>query len=233
MINYSMALNYYFNQIPGQEPWRNNLIYTSLISDDKKTFVQWYHNDPKYHKDQNQVVDPDKMEEKWLREVNYITQMRNVYPELIPKITKIDLEEHKLYLEIDGPDFWQCSLDANCGFDEILPDWQDQMLNIIKSHRSLGFWKYSMHPSSYFIVDGKLKSINYFFTYAETEPHISIKDVESHIYSTRQAEMRKHVEILGIEWDKPQPFELLNELCWQSFSNMYPADFIEKVKCIK
>ena len=233
MINYSMALNYYFNQIPGQEPWRNNLIYTSLISDDKKTFVQWYHNDSEYHAGKNQVVDPTKMEEKWLREVNYITQMRNVYPDLVPTIINIDLSSRKLYLEIDGPDFWQQSLDGNCTFDEVLPDWQEQMLNIIKAHRSLGLWKYSMHPSSYFIVGGKLKSINYFFTYRDNENNISIKDVESHIYSTRQDELKKHITSLGIEWDKPQPFELLNELCWQSFSNMYPKDFIEKAKCIK
>ena len=233
MINYSMALNYYFNQIPGQEPWRNNLIYTSLISDDKKTFVQWYHNDSEYHAGKNQVVDPAKMEEKWLREVNYITQMRNVYPDLVPTIINIDLSARKLYLEIDGPDFWQQSLDGNCTFDEVLPDWQEQMLNIIKAHRSLGLWKYSMHPSSYFIVNGKLKSINYFFTYRDNENNISIKDVESHIYSTRQDELKKHITSLGIEWDKPQPFELLNELCWQSFSNMYPKDFIEKAKCIK
>jgi len=233
MINYSMALNYYFNQIPGQEPWRNNLIYTSLISDDKKTFVQWYHNDSEYHAGKNQVVDPAKMEEKWLREVNYITQMRNVYPDLVPTIINIDLASRKLYLEIDGPDFWQQSLDGNCTFDEVLPDWQEQMLNIIKAHRSLGLWKYSMHPSSYFIVGGKLKSINYFFTYRDNENNISIKDVESHIYSTRQDELKKHITSLGIEWDKPQPFELLNELCWQSFSNMYPRDFIEKAKCIK
>jgi hypothetical protein len=228
-----MALNYYFNQIPGQEPWRNNLIYTSLISDDKKTFVQWYHNDSEYHAGKNQVVDPTKMEEKWLREVNYITQMRNVYPDLVPTIINIDLSSRKLYLEIDGPDFWQQSLDGNCTFDEVLPDWQEQMLNIIKAHRSLGLWKYSMHPSSYFIVGGKLKSINYFFTYRDNENNISIKDVESHIYSTRQDELKKHITSLGIEWDKPQPFELLNELCWQSFSNMYPKDFIEKAKCIK
>jgi len=228
-----MALNYYFNQIPGQEPWRNNLIYTSLISNDKKTFVQWYHNDSEYHAGKNQVVDPAKMEEKWLREVNYITQMRNVYPDLVPTIINIDLASRKLYLEIDGPDFWQQSLDGNCTFDEVLPDWQEQMLNIIKAHRSLGLWKYSMHPSSYFIVGGKLKSINYFFTYRDNENNISIKDVESHIYSTRQDELKKHITSLGIEWDKPQPFELLNELCWQSFSNMYPRDFIEKAKCIK
>ena len=159
-----MNYNYYYNQVPGENPSRNNLIYTSLMSDDKKIFVQWYYNDTEYHKGENQVVDPDKMEEKWLREVNYLTQMRNTYPDLVPVIKKIDLENRKLYLEIDGPDFWELAGCDMANYDSVLPDWQDQMLNIIKAHRSLGLWKYSMHPSSYFIVNGKLKSINYFFT---------------------------------------------------------------------
>lgn len=224
---------YYYNNVPGHGPCRNNLIYTSLISTDKKTFVQWYHNDTEYHQGQNQVVDPIKMEEKWLREVNYLTQMRNVYPDLIPIIQKIDLNERKIYLEIDGPDFWEQAKCDQTNYDTVLPDWQDQMINIIKAHKSLGFHKYSMHPSSYFVVDGKLKSINYFFTYKDHEPQISIADVESHIYSTRQDEIRKHIEQLGIEWDKPQPWELFDTLCWESFSSNYPSEFIEKAKCIK
>ena len=89
-----------------------------------------------------------------------------------------------------------------------------------------------MHPSSYFVVDGKLKSINYFFTYKDTEPNISIKDVESHIYSIRQDEMRKHLSTLAIEWDKPQSWKVLDQLCWNSFSKNYPQEFIERVKCI-
>ena len=223
-------MKYYYNNVPGYGLCRNNLIYTSLISQDKKTFVQWYYNDTNYHKDQNQVVDPSKMEEKWLREVNFLTQMRNNYPELVPKIKNIDLVQKKLYLEIDGPDFWECSGCSIENYDKVLPDWQDQMLGIIRAHKSLGLYKYSMHPSSYFVVDGKLKSINYFFTYNKHEPQFSIADVESHIYSTRQQEMKKYIEELGIEWDKPQSFDVMEQLCWASFRTNYPANFIEKVK---
>ena len=228
-----MEYEYYYNNVPGHGPCRNNLIYTSLISKDKKTFVQWYHNDSEYHKGQNQVVDPAKMNEKWLREVNYLTQMRNAYPELIPKILKIDLDKRKLYLEIDGPDFWERA-ECNCeNFDNVLPDWQEQMLDIIRAHKSLGLYKYSMHPSSYFVVNGKLKSINYFFTYRVTDNKFSIADVESHIYSTRQEEMRKHITALGIKWDEPQEFDILEKLCWESFSTNYPQSFIDRVKkCI-
>jgi hypothetical protein len=229
-----MNYEYYYNNVPEQGLCRNNLIYTSLISHDKKVFVQWYHNDTEYHKGKNQVVDPAKMEEKWLREVNYLTQMRNAYPELVPTIKNIDLENRKLFLEIDGPDFWERAGCDMANYDSVLPDWQEQMLNIIKTHKKLGWHKYSMHPSSYFIVEGKLKSINYFFTYKDSEPYISIKDVESHIYSTRQDEMRKHLGTLGIEWDKQQPWETMDQLCWASFSTNYPSEFIERVKeCIK
>jgi hypothetical protein len=227
-----MKYEYYYNNVPGFGLCRNNLIYTSLISEDKKTFVQWYYNDETYHKAQNQVIDPAKMEEKWLREVNYLTQMRNAYPHLVPVIKNIDLKERKLYLEIDGPDFWERASCDMANYDSVLSDWQDQMLEIIRAHKSLGLYKYSMHPSSYFVVDGKLKSINYFFTYNRREPQFSISDVESHIYSTRQQEMKKHIASLGIEWDKPQTFEVMEQLCWASFNTNYPADFIEKVKLL-
>lgn len=225
--------HYYYNNVPGKGPCRNNLIYTSLMSEDNKVFVQWYQNDSEYHQGKNQVVDSSKMEEKWLREVNYLTQMRNVYPELVPKIVKIDLEARKLYLEVDGPDFWERAGCDMSNYNSVLPDWQDQMLEIIKTHKKLGWHKYSMHPSSYFVVNGKLKSINYFFTYNNKEAIISIKEVESHIYSARQDEMRKHLATLGIEWDKPQPWDLMDQLCWESFRTNYPNDFIEKVKCLK
>jgi hypothetical protein len=193
----------------------------------------WYYNDSEYHKNQNQVVDPNKMAEKWLREVNFITQMRNAYPNLVPTITKIDLDNRKMFLTVDGPDFWEQAGCDMANYDTVLPDWQDQMIDIIKAHKSLGLYKYSMHPSSYFVVDGQLKSINYFFTYHNSEPTFSIADVASHIYSTRQEEIRKHTDKLGVKWDEPQPFEVFEQLCWDSFSTNYPADFIERVRCLK
>jgi hypothetical protein len=227
-----MKFDYYYNIVPGDGQCRNNLIYTSLISEDKKTFVQWYFNDKIYHKDQNQVVKEELMFEKWSREVKYLTLMSQMNPELVPKILDIDHMAQKIYLEIDGVDFWQRSLDGAGDFNNVLPDWQEQMLHIIKTHEALGLHKYSMHPSSYFIVGGKLKSINYFFTYHNSEPQISIADVESHIYSTRQDEMKKHIGKLGIDWFQPQPWRTLDMLCWESFRKNYTDEFIERAKGI-
>jgi hypothetical protein len=229
-----MKYDYYYNNVPGDEPCRNNLIYTSLISEDKKTFVQWYYNDTGYHKGKNQVVDPTLMEEKWEREVKFLKIMQDVYPMHIPLILDIDYTEKKIYLQVDGPDFWELGNCTTSNYDKVLPNWQEQMLDIIKAHKSLNLFKYSMHPSSYFIVDGKMKSINYFFTYNKDEPYFSLKDVESHIYSERQDELRKYIGGLGIDWNTPQKFETIEELCWNSFRKNYPNKFVESVlTCIK
>lgn len=221
-------MKYYYNDVPGIGKCRNNLIYTSLINDDATVFCQWYKNDPEYHMGQN-TVDPDKMDEKWERELKYLQLMHGAYPDLVPKILDIDKTNRKIYLQIDGPDFWQR---ANCdiiNYDTVLPTWREQMIDIFNAHKQLNIHKYSMHPSSYFIVDGRLKSINYFFTYSKTEPNITIQDVESHIHENRRVEMRKHLETLGISWNQPQSWELFDKLCWESFRPNYPHDFIETV----
>ena len=228
-----MKFHYYYNQIPGGELWRNNLIYTSLISEDKKTFVQWYHNDSDYHKGMNEVVDPELMKEKWARELCYLNHMHTWHPESVPEILDIDLREKKIYLKIDGVDLWQRSLDRNhCSFEEIVPDWQEQMLDIFKNYIDLTLWKYSLHPSSYFVVDGKLKSINYFFTYQTGEGPITVRDHLSHISEGRRAEMKPKTDAMGIDWDAPQTLYTMQMLTFESFRNNYPADFIERAKSL-
>lgn len=225
--------SYYYNNVPGRGLCRNNLIYTSLMNESRTIFVQHYTTDSEYHKGQNQVVDPLLMDDKFNREVKYLRMMEKIFPDLIPRIIDIDLTERKIFLEVDGVDFWEQAGCNQANFDKVLPDWQEQMLNIIEAHHAVCLYKYSMHPSSYFIVDGKLKSINYFFTYHLTEGPISIQDHTSHIYTTRQDEMKKATDAMGISWTEPQPLALLETLCWESFRENYPAEFIEKAKAIK
>jgi len=225
-----MKFNYYYNNVPGDGLCRNNLIYTSLISEDQRTFCQWYHNDSEYHKGKNEVVDPSLMDDKWNREVKYLTLMSKKFPESVPVIKDIDVINKKIYLEIDGVDFWQEHFDKNCTYDQVLPDWQDQMIEIFQQHKSIGLWKYSLHPSSYFIVDGKLKSINYFFTYETGEGPITVKDHLSHISKERREKMKIKTDAMGIGWEDPQSLHTMQLLTFESFRNNFPEDFIEKAK---
>jgi hypothetical protein len=229
-MNYNFE--YYYNRVPGKGLCRNNLIYTSLISQDRKTFCQWYHNDTDYHKGQNQVVDPNLMETKWQREIKFITQMSQAYPNLIPKILDIDTVDRKLYLEIDGPDMWESAGCQGTDYSKVVPDWDTQMLDIIQAHQTLGIYKYSLHPSSYFVVDGQLKSINYFFCYTDNDTEISLRSVLSHISEDRQQDLFPKMAVAGIDIDKPTKFIDIQHLAFDSFKTNFLAEVMDKAKQI-
>lgn len=220
---------YYYNNVPGHGKCRNNLIYTSLINKSQTKFIQWYHNDTEYHMGMNEVVNPHLMKEKFDREIHYLHLMGIHFPELVPEYN-IDIKERKIYLDIEGPDFWERAGCLEKNYDSVLPDWQDQMISILEAHKSLGLYKYSLHPSSYFVVDGKLKSINYFFTYHKDEPMITVKDHLSHISEGRRQELFPKMASMGIEVDVPQELKTMQLLTLESFRNNYPQQFIERAK---
>jgi len=220
---------YYYNDVPEKGLCRNNLIYTSLISKDKKTFCQWYYNDEGYHGGHNQVVDPMLMDEKFEREVKFLKLMRNEYPQHIP-VFSIDYEWRKIYLEIDGPDMWELAGCVGTDYSKVLPDWDTQMLEILQAHKDLGLNKYSLHPSSYFIVDGKLKSMNYFFTYDSNDANISLRSVMSHISEDRQADLFPKMSAMGIDVDAPTPHKEIQLLAFESFKTNFREDVMERAK---
>lgn len=219
---------YYYNNVPGKGFCRNNLIYTSLISKDRKTFVQWYHNDTEYHRGMNEVVNPNLMQEKWEREVFFLNKMNKHYPEHIPNVIDIDYNNHKIFLEVENVDFWQ---ENNCQLPyTTLPNWEEQMIEILKSHKELGIYKMSLHPSSYFVVDGKLKSINYFFSYDQYEKGFSVDTVLSHISLNRQEQLIPKLEKMGYKISDVMPLISLQQLAFESFRSNFTQTFIEKAK---
>jgi len=217
--------HYYYNNVPGQGLCRNNLVYTSLINQNKTEFVQWFHNDSEYHRGQNEVLDPILMEQKWQREVDMLLMMQYNFPQHIPDILELDYDNKKIIYGINGVDFWEQS--HTVGMDTVLPNWREQMLEILQAHQTLGLYKYSLHPSSYFVVEGKLKSVNYFFCYHKSEPFITVQDHLSHISHERRQYLLPKMRELNIDMHTPTDFAQLQILCLESFRNNYPKEFID------
>lgn len=219
---------YYYNNVPEKGLCRNNLIYTSFISYDRKTFCQWYYNDENYHGGHNEVVDPRLMEEKWHREIKFYHIMHKHYPEHLLKILDVDHINKKVYYEIENVDFWELSKCNQSNYDSVLPNWREQMLEIIQAHADVGLYKYSMHPSSYFIVNGKLKTFNYFFCYNNQDPLISLTSLMSHISINRRKSLFPKMESMGISVDEPTPFLDIQLLTFESFKTDYPSDVMDQ-----
>lgn len=224
-------MNYYYNNVPDKGLVRNNLIYTSLINEDKTVFCKWYYNDTEYHHGKNKVTDPEVMENKWNREVKYLTFMSKNYPEFVPEVLDIDLVQRKIYLKIDGVDFWQQHYDRNVTFNDIVPDWEEQLIELFTIYKNNNFYKFSVHPSSYFVSNGRLKSINYFFCHSYDEEFITINQIKSHVSEERFDSAKPLLEKYSVfDFDQKIPLSTFNNIILDSFESNYPKGFIDKLR---
>jgi len=217
-------MTYYYNTVPGIGKCRNNLVYTSIIDNNK--FICHYTVDQLYHNDNCLPI--DILNEKYQRDAKFTKQFAEKFPQHVPTI--IDIDNNKIIYEYADVDFWQqADCDKN-NFDKILPDWQEQMLEILAAYRACGIWKYSLHPSSYFVIDGKLRSINHFFCYSDNEPQIEINDIINIISDDRKQKLLDFCKLKNIDIKDQMPFSVYGQIALESFRSNYPNDFIDKAK---
>lgn len=217
-------MKYYYNTVPGIGKCRNNLVYTSFV--DNNQFVCNYTVDQKYHN--NECLDKLQLDEKYSRDKKFTMLFAKYFPQHLPKI--IDCNDNKIVFEYVDVDFWQ---QANCNadnFSKVLPDWQEQMLEILAAYRSCNIWKYSLHPSSYFVIDGKLRSINHFFCYSGDEELITISDIMNIISKDRKQKLLNFCTAKNINVNDKLPFSVYGQIALESFRSNYPDDFIDKAK---
>jgi hypothetical protein len=106
------------------------------------------------------------------------------------------------------------------------------MLDIIRSYKTLGVYKMSMHPSSYFIVDGKMKGINYFFCYTDHDEEITMSSLMSHISKDRQKTLQPIFDSLKINPDELTPFWKIQTLTFETFKTNFLDSVMEQAKLI-
>jgi len=223
-------IEYYYNNVPGVGLCRNNLVYTSFVDKTTKLFTCHYTTDQKYHN--GQCLPEAKLKEKWERDFKFSLLFFGKYENLMPKLRHIDDVERKLVFEYQDVDFWQQAKCNKENYDSVLPDWQEQMLNILQAYRNSKIWKFSLHPSSYFIIDGTLRSINHFFCYRDNEQEITISQVLDHISESRQEKLLAYCKENDININATYPFEFYGQLTLESFRGDYPDEFIDKAKLI-
>lgn len=214
---------YYYNNVPNEGLCRNNLVYTSLIDRKNNLFKIRYKTDQLYHN--GECLSQDILDAKWQKELVY-----SVYNNTALEIESIDIQKQEIIFYIQGNDFWQ---QANCSvenYPKILPDWEEQMLDILKSIRSQGFWKFSLHPSSYFIVNGQLRTINHFFCYHDNDPLVATVDILNHVSKNRTQKLLDYYKTNNIDIHSKLPYTEYAKICLESFRANYTDSFIDKAK---
>lgn len=223
--------DYYFNEEPGDK-FRANLVYTAYVSPDKKTFCMKFFRDTNYHTDpdENKLWTEELLEERFRREIKFY----NIAKEKIPVADVIDIDERSrsIYIRWPEDDFYMMGYRSS--YDQVLPNWKEQIKERFKEMWSLNILKFSMHPNSWILYDdGILRPFNWFFTFSDNENDRAITDFMIQISNTRRETLAPVLKQYGWDIDTVYSLKELQNIALESFRKNYPQDLIDDLKKIK
>jgi hypothetical protein len=210
---------YYYN-LEDQEYVRANLVYTPYVSPDNTTFCMSFNRDRGYHKNENENIlwTEELLTDRFLKEIEFHSQASKTIPTLM--IKDIDHQARKIFLEWHGDDFFMQGLKLG-GYNKVLPDWQEQWLDLIKKMWAADIFKISLHPNSWIAHQGTLIPFNWFFCYRENHTAITLRSLLIQISAGRQ-------EKLGnLDLDKEYTPKELQQVAFNSFRHNYPKELID------
>lgn len=217
--------DYYWNE-ELDDRYRANLVYTSLVSADRKTFCMRFHRDPAYHSnlEENKLWTEEILQDRFDRELEMHRKASAIMSTV--EILEVDYTTREIYIRWPGDDFYMQGYRSN--YDTVLPDWQEQIKEAFRKMWGAGLCKFSMHPNSWLVFDdGILRPFNWFFTIDVSEGPKSVNDYIIQLSDQRQ-------EKLG-DLDLDQKYSIwdLQEICLHSFRHNYPSNLIDELIQIK
>ena len=223
--------DYYWNEEPGDR-FRANLVYTAYISGDRKTLCMSFNRDVNYHSnlEENTLWTEELLAERFQRELKFYNKAAGKIP--VAELLDIDENNRKIYIKFPGDDFYMMGYKSS--YDQVLPNWREQITERFKEMWSLGILKFSMHPNSWIVYeDGILRPINWFFTFEEGEPEKSISEYLIQLSDSRQDKLRPLLEKFNIDIEKKYQLWDLQNICFESFRHNYPTELIDSLLSIK
>lgn len=218
--------NYYYN-IQGNENIRANLVYTPLVSPDRKQFCMWFYRDDAYHFDKhiNSMWNEDLLENRFRKELKYQKIAQRYVPTL--EILDVDESSRKIIIEWPNDDFYMSCLTKTP--DQVFPGWKYQMQCVLKKLWSNNVVKLSLHPNSWVIKDDLLVPFNWFFSYDKETDTDNLQDLIIQISDNRLEKVYEIFASLGFHPEKNYKVTDLQRLALHSFKSNYDPEFIDQL----
>lgn len=154
---------------------KTNLLYTPYVNVDGSVLCIDYEINIDYQK--GEIVSEELTDYFFKKEVTYLTKFQG--RSWVPKLLK--LEGKKIYIEFNEETLNHVLL-SNKDLDSVLPDWKDQINEIMLEIDNAGYFKLALYPHSFFIgKDNKLKVLDFYTFIEKAKPLLPRKFIEGMI----------------------------------------------------
>lgn len=147
----------------------NNLLYTPRINIEKQVMCMDWDSKSEY---QNYSQRPDFTEELvsffYERELYYLDKFKEFT--WCPKI--LDTKPNKIFIEFSGETLNDILYTEGRNIEVEVPDYEEQVYNIVKDIVDSGYYKMSLYPHCFFVQNGVLKTFDYYACIPSSDPYL-------------------------------------------------------------
>lgn len=173
----------------------NNMLYTPYINKDRTIMCQsWDHTNP-YQKPHKRPDFTEKLIDYFfVREVEHFTRYKN--KSWCPEIYDIDFSKKRIYLEFPGETLNDVAYMEGRGLDVEIPNWREQVFDIIKDIYDNGYMKLSLYPHCFYVSKqtNRLKTFDFYPCISRKNPYIPITDFVGMIGNDSTGRFKEAIE---------------------------------------
>lgn len=136
-----------------------NMLYTPLVSPEGNILCMIYDESHEYQHESTGIT-KELVDFFFEREVKYLQRFQEY--EWAPRILEVDLENRRVFIEFNNETINHVILTDGRSLDNECPDWKEQIFTIVKDIDDAGYYKMALYPHCFFIVDGKIKTIDFY-----------------------------------------------------------------------
>lgn len=155
-----------------------NVLYVPSLSPEKDKMCMHFDLHAEYYMPGSCVPRTEEMMEFYFqRELKHISIMQG--QPFCPKIYDVDEKSRKILIEFNKESLNKPAFTEGRSLDEINPNWEEELFDVIKSIYDLGYYKVGLYPHCFFYTDDlQLKTIDYYTLIDRSNPLISREIVE-------------------------------------------------------
>ncbi len=176
----------------------NNLIYVPQINDEGDTLCQLFDHTHPYQNIEVQNRFPEGRPFYTRETVTYFFNQQVHYLKLFKdrpwssNVIDIDYDNQRIYIKYPGHNC-NTNLFGKYNLDELCPDWEQQLSNIVCDMYNTGFINITIHPHSFFIENGIMKHYDFYGVVPLSDPTIDFTYLKSIVMSNNMDRFLKEV----------------------------------------
>jgi len=152
-----------------------NMLYTPSVNSERTLMCMlWDETHP--YQEENTRLTKELVDFFFEREVFHLTKFQQY--DWAAKLIEVNTDSRKVFIEFTGETFNDILSNPDRSLDAECPDWKEQIFKILQDIVSAGYYKMALYPHCFFLVNGKVKTFDFYSCISKEERYIKKSIIE-------------------------------------------------------